>query len=190
MADEAQVPSPGVKTIKTRRRTRHLRPAEARAAREQFLAQLRLGWSVSKAADVAKCGRPTAYHWREVDAEFRKAWDDAYTAGGDLLEDEARRRAVDGWDEPVFQGGDQVGVVHRYSDRLLERLLKGRKPELYGEQVSVVNQSEPVEIIVRYVDHDPINAASRVRVVTAEGNGSASAPPALPAPKLPPREPA
>ena len=66
------------------------------------------------------------YGWRREDAEFGKAWDDAYAEGGDAIDEEARRRAVDGWDEPVFRGGEQVGVIRRYSDRLLERLLKGR----------------------------------------------------------------
>jgi hypothetical protein len=134
---------------------------------------------------MAGCGRPTVYFWREDDAEFRKAWDDAYAAGSDLIEDEARRRAVDGWDEST-----PWGSVHKYSDRLLERLLKGRKPELYGEQVSVVNQSEPMEIIIRYVHQDAGLAASRTRVINAEPNGEAPAPPApilpaLSAPKPP-----
>jgi hypothetical protein len=163
---------------------------ESPTAREQFLAQLRLGWSVSKAAEIAGCGRPTAYGWREEDPAFRKAWDDAYQAGSDLIEDEARRRAVDGWDEPVFQGGQQIGEIKRYSDRLLERLLKGRKPEIYGEHVSVTSQlqSERMEIIIRYVHQEAGLAASRSRVINAEDNGNTPAPPtpglpALPAPK-------
>lgn len=54
-----------------------------------------------------------------------------------MLEDEARRRAVDGVDEPVFQGGELVGHVRRYSDRLLEFLLRGRRPTVYREGASV-----------------------------------------------------
>ena len=192
MAEEAQATSPGVKTVKTRRRTRHLRAAEAHAAREQFLAQLRRGLPVSAAATIAKCGRPTVYTWREENVEFRKAWDDAYAEGGDAIELEAWRRAMLGWDEPVYQTGKMVGTIARYSERLLDRLLKGRKPELYGEHVSITNQSqsEPMEIIIRYVHQEAGLAASRVRVINTEGNGDTPAsptpvPPALPAPKPP-----
>jgi hypothetical protein len=90
------------------------------AARERFLAELRRGYPVSNAAALAKCGRETVYGWRGEDPEVGRQWDDAYAEGGDAIEEEARRRGMDGWDEAVFQGGEQVGVVHRYSDRLLE----------------------------------------------------------------------
>jgi hypothetical protein len=131
----------------------------------------------------------TVYAWRQHDPEFAKAWDDAYAAGGDAIEEEARRRAMDGWDEAVFQGGEQVGVVHRYSDRLLERLLKGRKPQIYGDLVSITNQiqTEPVEIRVVYVDQRPLHTTTRVRVIheTESMNaveGTTSESPTLPAP--------
>jgi hypothetical protein len=173
---------------------RYLKKRDAKAARERFLTALRRGLPVSAAAAAAGFDRVTAWRWRESIPGFRAAWDDAYAEGGDAIEEEARRRAMDGWDEPVFQGGEHVGVIRRYSDRLLERLLKGRKPELYGEQVAVVSQSEPMEIVIRYVHQEAGLAASRVRVVNADENGAASAssapaPPALPAPKLPDRGP-
>jgi hypothetical protein len=170
-------------------RTRHqLREAEIPAAREQFLEYLRQGYPVSTAAALARCGRVTVYGWRQNDPEFAKAWDDAYAAGGDAIEEEARRRAIDGWDEAVFQGGEQVGVVHRFSDRLLERLLKGRKPQVYGELVSITNQiqTEPVEIRVVYVDQRPLHTTTHVRVVHETesehaANTTASESPTLPA---------
>jgi hypothetical protein len=163
-------------------RTRHqLSRAEIPAAREQFLEHLRSGYPVSTAAALAQCGRVTVYAWRQHDPEFAKAWDDAYAAGGDAIEEEARRRAMDGWDEAVFQGGEQVGVVHRYSDRLLDRLLKGRKPDVYGEQVSVTGhiQSEPLEIVVTYVNQARTQMMPRVRVVTAEDSDQLPASTAL-----------
>lgn len=48
----------------------------------------------------------------------------------------AHRRAIDGVPEPVFQGGQHVGDVVRYSDRLLELLLKGGDPQRYNPQPS------------------------------------------------------
>ena len=52
----------------------------------------------------------------------------------DSLEEEARRRAHDGWQEPVYQGGKQVGTVQRFSDNLLMFLLKGKRPEVFRER--------------------------------------------------------
>ena len=46
----------------------------------------------------------------------------------------AHRRAITGVLEPVFQGGQHVGDVVRYSDRLLELLLKGGDPARYNPQ--------------------------------------------------------
>lgn len=46
----------------------------------------------------------------------------------------AHRRAVDGWDEPVFGKDGQVGTIKRYSDRLLEMLLRGDDPQRYNPQ--------------------------------------------------------
>jgi hypothetical protein len=47
------------------------------------------------------------------------------------LEDEAVRRAYEGWLKPVFYQGRQCGAVRRYSDKLLMFLLKGWRPERY-----------------------------------------------------------
>jgi hypothetical protein len=44
-----------------------------------------------------------------------------------VIEQEARRRAVDGYDHPVFQGGKLAGVVRVYSDQLAAMLLRGRR---------------------------------------------------------------
>ena len=47
----------------------------------------------------------------------------------------ARRRAIDGFEEPVFYQGAVVGAVRKYSDRMLELLLKGHAPEKYKDRV-------------------------------------------------------
>lgn len=55
----------------------------------------------------------------------------------DALEAEARRRAVDGVPEPVFHQGKKCGTVKKYSDRMLEILLKGHRPEKFREKVDM-----------------------------------------------------
>jgi hypothetical protein len=77
---------------------------------------------------------------RARDPEFAQAWDDAMDAARDELVQEAHRRAVDGWDEPVFKNGVEVGTIHKWSDRLMEVLLVSRVPEFRRDRPSVAVQ--------------------------------------------------
>lgn len=105
--------------------------------KERFLAALATGLSISGACEAAHIPRRTAYNHRDTDVDFKDAWDAAVIAGVEHLEDEARRRAVEGVDKPVYQGGARVGVIREYSDTLLIFLLKGRAREKYGDQVRI-----------------------------------------------------
>ena len=68
------------------------------------------------------------YSCRAGDRAFASAWDVSLEIGLDALEDEAIRRAREGVEEPVFQGGLRCGSVRKYSDLLLIFLLKSRRP--------------------------------------------------------------
>ena len=63
-------------------------------------------------------------------SELQQRKEDA--EGIDRLEDEAHRRAVEGVDRPVYQGGVRVGEIKTYSDSLLTLLLKSRRPEVFA----------------------------------------------------------
>lgn len=106
-------------------------------ARERFLSALAEGLSVTGACHAASLPRRTAYDWRDADAEFGAAWDAAIEQGTDILEDEARRRAYVGTDTPVTYQGEITATYKEYSDRLLELLLKARRPHVYRERQSV-----------------------------------------------------
>lgn len=69
------------------------------AAKATFLAHLLTGKSVKAAAEAAGVGRRTFYDWRDMDAEFREAWEDAITGSVEVLEDEVRNRALDRTDK-------------------------------------------------------------------------------------------
>lgn len=121
--------------------------------RTKFLSALAKTGNVSRSAQLARIGRSSVYALRSEDQDFAKQWDEAIEVAGDLLEEEARRRAVTGWLKPVFQGGVQVGTVREYSDALLILLLKAAKPAKYRENHNVEVQGSiglPVirEIIV------------------------------------------
>lgn len=105
-----------------------------------FLAAFALTGNVLVASETAGVPRRTIYEWRRADPEFAAAMDLAREEACDRLEEEARRRAYDGTEEPVFgrverDRDGQVGTVQKYSDTLLIFLLKGNKPEKFRERV-------------------------------------------------------
>ena len=94
--------------------------------RKRFLEALADTGSVTKAAVVAGTSRTRVYELRKVDPAFAAAWAEAEDIAVDQLEDEARRRAVEGVPEPLVSAGKLVRddngqpiTVRRYSDSLL-----------------------------------------------------------------------
>lgn len=127
-------PTPGISSVQKKGR-RPTRTDRGRVrARDAFLKALRETGNISESCRIASLPRTTAKEWRAKDEAFRQAWDEALEVAIDGLELEARRRAVDGVLEPVYQGGKKVGTIRRYSDRMLEILLKGHRPEKYRER--------------------------------------------------------
>lgn len=53
---------------------------------------------------------------------------------GDILEEEAFRRAVEGCEVGVYYKGRKVDSYRKMSDALLILLLKGAKPDVYAER--------------------------------------------------------
>lgn len=106
-------------------------------AKATFLAGLADSMTIRRAAECARIDKSTVYRWREADEGFAKAWDEALESGTERLEEEAIRRARDGVDKPVFQGGQQVGAVREFSDTLLIFMLKARRPEVYRDRAAI-----------------------------------------------------
>lgn len=71
------------------------------------------------------------------DHRWRALWDNSLELYRDDLEDEARRRAFHGVEEPVWYKGEEVGTVTRYSDRLMEVLLRGERPAKFRDNVKL-----------------------------------------------------
>ena len=70
------------------------------------------------------------------------------------------RRAREGVEEPVFQGGLCCGHVRRYSDLLLIFLLKSRRPHRYGGAIFRDAQALPLPLII---DSGPTGPASPIK---------------------------
>jgi hypothetical protein len=116
------------------------------AVRFEFLGLLAKGWSATRAARATGFSRQRFYELRARDDAFRDDWAAAVDQGTDRLEDEAYRRAVEGVREPIFSRGEVVGERRMYSDRLIEFLLKARRPAVYREQSLVELRKDPNEL--------------------------------------------
>lgn len=101
------------RTIRTRKKGRGL-----------FLKTLASTGNVGLSVQAAGVGRSSVYQWKKKDDEFAQEWSEALAEASDVLEAEARRRAVEGTEEPVFYQGERIGTVRRYSDTLLIWLMK------------------------------------------------------------------
>lgn len=127
-----------------------LTAAKKRAFLEAFA---ELG-TVTHAAKAAGVDRSAPRRWAESDEDFRAAWDAAQEQASDALEREARRRAIEGFEEPVVYQGqftwiedDETGerrplTIRKYSDALLIFLLKGNRPAKFRDN-STVELSSP-----------------------------------------------
>ncbi len=103
------------------------------------------GMTVRDAASAASHPPVSFYSLSNRDAEFRHPLETAKEIGTDVIERKTFRRAVEGWDEPVIgkvapgidgvlkdEEGNPV-VTRKYSDRLLEVLLKGGRRPSYRD---------------------------------------------------------
>lgn len=134
---------------------------------QPFLAALASGCTVSEAAQAAGITSGVAYARRKHDADFSEAWAQALEDSTDILEREARRRAIDGVAEPVVYQGrlsyvtervvDEDGTetfqpvialdgqpvpltIRKPSDSLLALLLKGRRKEFATERTELTGK--------------------------------------------------
>ena len=94
-------------------------PKKGRDWRPRFLALLREFGVVTYAAEGAGISRNTAYRYRNQSEVFAAQWDDAIEASINVLEQEARKRAL------------------KKSDTLLIFLLKSLRPSVYQERYRV-----------------------------------------------------
>jgi hypothetical protein len=113
-----------------------LRAREQRR-RKLFLEALATGASITAAARAAGVDRRTPYKWRDGVPAFDEEWVSHLEAGTDALEDEGRRRAMEGTKRPIYHGGKRVGFVTEHSDQLMMFLLRARRPEKYRERQAI-----------------------------------------------------
>jgi len=106
-----------------------------KARQERFLTSLAETGNVTAAVATAGTSRTRVYELRKADPGFAARWEEAEEIAVDALEAEARRRAIEGVQEPLVSAGKLVRdddgqpmAVRRYSDNVLLALLKAHRP--------------------------------------------------------------
>ena len=86
----------------------------------RFVALLAATGVVAAAARGVGKSLQSAYRLRERPGaeSFAGAWDAAQREGHDRAFAMALDRAINGWHEPRFYRGRQIGTVHRFDDRM------------------------------------------------------------------------
>jgi hypothetical protein len=119
----------------------------------RYLAGFAADCTLTTGCRAASIDNRTVYRWREMDDEFAMRENELRMQLADRLESEAIRRAYEGFDRPVFQGGQLVGYERVYSDSLLKLMLSAVKPEKFRENINVSGQVE--QIVRQVVGFDP-----------------------------------
>ena len=114
------------------------------------------------AARAARIERKTHYLWLGKDAGYAEAFKKRRQSAADYLESVAVERATNGWLEPVFYQGKKCGSVRRFSDGLLQLLLRGMMPERYGAQKAEISGpgGDPIQAKIEVVFVKPGENAS------------------------------
>ena len=113
--------------------------AEHRLRQERFLIAFSQVGTVLHAAKIAEIDRKQHSRWLKDDPEYAARFAQAEIEAIEHLEREARRRAMEGTDEPIYWRGEKIDTVKKYSDVLLIFLLKAARPERYRERVDLTH---------------------------------------------------
>jgi hypothetical protein len=142
----------------------------------KYLTIMRSTGSNTLALKAANCPRRIVTYMQASSPVFGAVLNDSLDESTDSLEDEARRRAVEGVDEPVFYQGAVVGHVKKYSDELLKMLLRANRQTKYivnkTVQQPLINVNNTFNLEGVNIDGLRDRLASRIegRVIDAEVN--------------------
>jgi hypothetical protein len=156
----------GPSVRRTARQSQHLK--------KRFLVEFGEVGVITRAADAVGIDRNTVYYWQEHDDGFAQAFRQAEIRSTEVLETEARRRAVEGVEKQrrVYDNrGNLVDeyVETSYSDTLLIFLLKARAPEKYRDRHDITSGGQPLTTAHADLDHA---ITERLAQMVAGGKGA------------------
>jgi hypothetical protein len=113
-----------------------------------FFETLQQGATVGVACNASGYQHSAVYRWRKQDPAFATLWTEAQDIAADLLEEEADRRARDGYDETTSRSDGLQIIRNKRSDGLLLARLKAMRPERYRER-SGSDGPKPIVLVAR-----------------------------------------
>jgi hypothetical protein len=144
----------------------YVRPTIEPYKQRRFLALLAHTGTPYRAAKLTPFDLSRAYKLKKADPDFAAAWQESLEQHGDVLEQEALRRATEGVTKGIYHQGTRVDEERVYSDTLMALLLKGNKPEKFDRrQVELTGPGGgPVQI-----DEPPNQIARKIAFALAIG---------------------
>lgn len=111
--------------------------SDCRSRKKRFLIAFSQTGVIQHAVRQVGISREVVTKWRKTDPKFAEDFQSAYEDSTERMEAEVVRRAVDGWQRPVYQKGFLCGYVTEFSDTLLMFKLRARKPQVYRDNATV-----------------------------------------------------
>ena len=133
------------------------------ATKKKFLELLEQSANVRGSARALALSTRNLYSERQRNPEFALEWDEAVEFAIDALENEARRRAFEGYEKPVFYKGKLCGSVREYSDSLLMFLLNGLRSSKFKYRQEITGTVGVTVQVVKFAGEDPKQLAAPTR---------------------------
>lgn len=130
----------------------------------EWLICLLKGNTVHDCCRLVGVHRTTVYKLRDRDPTFREAWQEVKRRKIERLEQSTWERATDGWLEPVFQRGEEVGRIRKYDNRLSTWLLERAMRKQYHLKEEVAADS------LEQLAGELVAAANKIRGTVPEAS--------------------
>jgi len=161
-SEDSQDDEHALKGLQVRVVTRATKLTQARA--RAFLVELAQSGNVTGACAVAGVSRKQVYRIKARDKAFGELWDEAIQMAVDTLEAECRRRAVEGVERIKYDRQGKLLQTERvYSDKLMELLLRAKRPAEYRDKENTLNVALGISFQMVGLDSDaqsPQNATN------------------------------
>lgn len=127
------------------------KPTNPNGKKMAFLAAYASIGTIRGASEASGVAASSHYDWLRKDPKYVEDFEQAQLDSCKALEAEARRRALEGVSEPVYQMGQCVGHKQKYSDTLLIFLMKANNPSKFGDRIETRHSgavAQPVQFVM------------------------------------------
>ena len=128
---------------------------------KKFIENYEVMGQISSAAKAAGTSIDVIFKQKKIHPTLIEDMEIAHHKYCDEMENEMRRRAIEGVEEDVYYQGEVVGKKRVYSDKMLETLMKKERPDAFRERKEITGSGGgPLEINI--VQFDATNPTTEV----------------------------